>query len=143
MAVLKAPLPVAQTPSVKAPPLHSVIVHKTHPVSIHPDFMEREQAPAEPARWGRGLLLSPDRASKGGRNGAGPWEGIQKGILGRGLGAGGGGIGQGFQLNCKKSRGKGGTPQKATRPSRRAPSLFYYLLPMSRSGPGECPNDGM
>lgn len=121
----KSPSPVAQTPSVKAPPLHSFIVHKTRPVSIHPDFMEREQAPAEPARWGRGLLLSPDRASKGGRNGAGPWEGIQKGILGGGaLGAGGGGIGQGFQLNCKKSRGKGGTPKKPRAPHGGLPAFF-------------------
>lgn len=75
--------------------------------------------------------------------GRGHGRGSRKASWVGGLGAGGGGIGQGFQLNCKKSRGKGGTPQKATRPSRRAPSLFYYLLPMSGSGPGECPNDGM
>lgn len=115
--VLKASLPVAQTPSVKAPPLYSFIVHKTHPVSIHPDFMKRERAPAEP-------LLSPARASKRGRNGQGPWEGIQKGMLG----SGGGGTGQGFQVDCKKLRSKGRTPKNHT-PLRAGSQSCLLLAP--------------
>lgn len=56
--------------------------------------------------------------------GRGHGRGSRKASWGGGLGAGGGGIEQGFLLNCKKSRGKGGTPKKPRAPHGGLPAFF-------------------